>query len=121
MTQTTHEAGGIRAWRLGTSLAVTAGVLLVLLLTFTYLTYRDILNDRRNAEIENTVAIGRAMAGEVDAFLADLESVTLAITVGIGAREGAYTQPAVGPYLKRVIENSEGLRALFVTDRSGRV
>lgn len=120
-TPATHEAGGIRAWRLGTSVTVTAGVLLVLLLTFTYLTYRDIFNDRRNAEIENTVAIGRAMAGEVDAFLADLENVTLAIAVGIGAQEGAYTQPAVGPYLKRVIENYEGLRALFVTDRSGRV
>jgi anti-sigma regulatory factor (Ser/Thr protein kinase) len=61
------------------------------------------------------------MAGEVDAFLADVEGTTLAVAVGIGDQSGAYTQQSVGSYLKRVIQTYEGLRALFVTDPSGRV
>jgi len=115
------KPGLIHPWRLTTIVTVTVAVLLGVLLAFTYLTYRNVLKDRHTAEIENAVAIARAMAGEVDAFLSDLESSTLAIAVGIGGQNGPYTQRSVGPYLKRVIQNYQGLRALFVTDAGGRV
>jgi serine phosphatase RsbU (regulator of sigma subunit)/anti-sigma regulatory factor (Ser/Thr protein kinase) len=111
----------IRPWRLTTIVTVTVIVLLGVLLAFTYVTYRNVLENRRNAEIENAMAIGRAMAGELDAFLADIESTTLAMSIGIGGQSGTHSQRSVGPYLKRVIQNYEGVRAIFVTDPSGRV
>lgn len=110
-----------RQWRLGTSLLVSLALLLALLISFTYLTYRSVLAERREAEVENAAALARTVASEVDRVVRDLQTTTLAIATVLGSEGIPLEQPSVGPYFNRIVTAYGFIRALFVTDLTGRV
>lgn len=123
---TAHEVSNTsparpRPWRLGTSLTVSLAVLLMLLIAFAFLTYRNLLNERRTSEIDTSVALARTLAAEVDRFIHDLEITTLAVALVLGNEDIPIDQPTIGPYLQRIAQEYGFIRALFVTDLRGRV
>lgn len=110
-----------RPWRLTTSLTVSMAVLLVLLLAFTILTYRNLLRERRTDSIDTAVALARTLAAEVDRFVADLQTTTLAVAQVFGNEGIPLDQPSVGSYLRRIVDEYGFIRALFITDVRGQV
>ncbi len=107
-------------WALTTSLTLTVAGLFLMLMGFTYLTYRDLTTERENAEVENAVAISRTLAAQVDGFVQDIEGMTLAAALALGNEPGLSHQ-RTRPYLKAVRESNITLRALFLTDLQGKV
>lgn len=96
-------------------------VLLGLLLGFSFITYGQLVRQRRGDELANATAITETLAAQVDGFLRDIESTTLAIAQGLAIQNVPLTQRGVGPSLHNVQESYGILRALFVTDLGGRV
>lgn len=117
----TRPGNTTRQWRLGTSLLVSLALLLALLMSFTFLTYRSVLAERRDAEIENAAAMARTVAAEVDRFIHDLQTTTLAIATILGNEGIPLDQPSLGNYLGRIVQDYGFIRALFVTDLNGHV
>lgn len=107
-------------WRLTTSLSVTVAILFLAIVAFTFFAYRDLLAEREAAEVENTVAISRTIAAQIDGFVQDIEGTTLAVASALGNEPGLSHQ-RTGPYLKAVQSHFLTLRALFLTDLQGRV
>lgn len=107
-------------WRLTTSLSLTVGVLFLAIVVFTFFAYRDLTAERESAEVENTVAISRTIAAQIDGFVQDIEGTTQAIALALGNEPGLSHQ-RVGPYLKAIAGQYTTLRALFLTDPEGRV
>lgn len=110
-----------RNWRLLTSLTVTGALLLVLLVSFTFITFREVFSERREAEIDNAVSLGRTIAAEVDRFVNDLDTTTLAIAGTLGLEAVSLDQQTVGPLLQRVLQQYGFVRALFITNLQGKV
>jgi|GEM_PF-705960 len=110
-----------RDLRLGTSLLVTLGLLLVLLISFTFLTYLSVLNERREAEIDNAVALTRSIASEIDRFVTGLETTTLAVATLLGNEGIPLDQATLSSYLAGIVKEYGFLRALFIVDPSGKV
>ena len=96
-------------------------LLLVFLISFTFLTYRNVLDERRQAEIDNAVALARTMAAEVDRFIHDLQTTTFAIANVLGNEGIPLDQPTLGAYLGRVVREYGFIRALFIADLEGKV
>lgn len=96
-------------------------LLLVFLISFTFLTYRNVLDERRQAEIDNAVALARTMAAEVDRFIHDLQTTTFAIANVLGNEGIPLDQPTLGVYLGRVVREYGFIRALFIADLEGKV
>lgn len=115
------KPGSPRQWRLGTSLTFSLVVLLALLISLTFVTYRNIFSERREAEMEGAVAIARTLASEVDRVLNDLETTTLTMALFLGNETIPVDQTSVGSYMRRVLESYGFIRALFVTDLQARV
>ncbi|HEU4797671.1 MAG TPA: SpoIIE family protein phosphatase, partial [bacterium] len=110
-----------RQWRLGTSLTVSLVLLLAVVIFLTFVTYRNILSERRQAEMEGAVAIARTLGSEVDRVVNDLETTTLTLALFLGNESISLDQAGVGTYLRRVLESYGFMRALFVTDLQARV
>jgi signal transduction histidine kinase len=88
------------------------------------------LEDQRNQRAENFGTIGETIAAVVDGFARDLESFSLSTTITLGevvtsapadAPTVAFRQESFGPYFTHLKDTYGILRAIFVTDLSGRV
>jgi signal transduction histidine kinase len=110
-----------RRWRLATRVTVAVVLLLVPLLIVELFNYRQAADERRRAEIENAAVVANTVATVVDGFGRDIEGTFLAAALGIGARPGQLDQAALGPLLDRLAQQYAVMRAIFVTDLSGRV
>src|SRR5688572_25091834 len=110
-----------RRWRLATRVTAAVVLLLVPLLLVELFNYRQAADDRRRAEIENAVVVANTLATVVDGFGRDIEGTFLAAALGIGARPGQLDQAALGGFLDRIAREYPSLRAIFVTDLTGRV
>src|SRR5437870_2327597 len=108
-------------WRLSTRLTVVAVALVIPLLVLVLASYVRDSDERRNAEIDNSLFIAQNAAAAVDAFARDIETTSVALSLGIANRAGPIDAATTGPYLQRVIAQYQTLRAIFVTDTSGRV
>src|SRR5256886_934346 len=108
-------------WRLSTRLTAAMVVVLGLLLGFSFITYGQLLRQRRGDELGNATAITGTVAAQIDGFLRDIESTTLAIAQGLAIQNVPLTQRTVGTPLRNVQESYGILRALFVVDLRGRV
>jgi signal transduction histidine kinase len=106
---------------LGFRLALAAAGVLLILQVIGVLVYRRGVDERRAAELENTVALGRTAAAVAEAFAEGLERVTLAAALALGRQEGPLDQSTAGPYLRSLLTDYPQLRALFLTDLDGRV
>lgn len=111
----------LRQWRLGTSLTVSLVVLLALLIFLTFVTYRNIFSERRQAEMESAVAIARTLASEVDRVINDLETTTLAQALFLGNEAIPLDQTSLGSHLKQILDSYGFVRAIFVTDLQAKV
>ena len=126
MTATRNSGTLVRAllphhWRLSTRLTAAMVVVLGLLLGFSFITYGQLLRQRRGDELGNATAITGTVAAQIDGFLRDIESTTLAIAQGLAIQDVPLTQRTVGTPLRNVQESYGILRALFVVDLRGRV
>src|SRR5437773_723535 len=108
-------------WRLSTRLTAAMVVVLGLLLGFSFITYGQLQRQRRGDELGNATAITETVAAQIDGFLRDIESTTLAIAQGLAIQNVPLTQRTVGTPLRNVQESYGILRALFVVDLRGRV
>src|SRR5436309_1232362 len=108
-------------WRLSTRLTAAMVVVLGLLLGFSFITYGQLQRQRRGDELANATAITETVAAQIDGFLRDIESTTLAIAQGLAIQDVPLTQRTVGTPLRNVQESYGILRALFVVDLRGRV
>jgi signal transduction histidine kinase len=81
---------------------------------------RDV-DTRRDSEVDGAIVVDQTVAAVVDGFIRDLESTTLAAALALGQRDEPLSQQTVGPYIRRLSEEYSVLRALFLTDPSGRV
>src|SRR5881396_399173 len=108
-------------WRLSTRLTAAMVVVLGLLLGFSFITYGQLQRQRRGDELANATAITETVAAQIDGFLRDIESTTLAIAQGLAIQDVPLTQRTVGSPLRNVQESYGILRALFVIDLRGRV
>src|SRR5437667_256039 len=108
-------------WRLSTRLTAAMVVVLGLLLGFSFITYGQLLRQRRGDELANATAITETVAAQIDGFVRDIESSTLAIAQGLAIQNVPLTQRTVGSPLRNVQESYGILRALFVIDLRGRV
>ncbi|MBI2248185.1 MAG: SpoIIE family protein phosphatase [Armatimonadetes bacterium] len=111
----------LRRWRLSTIVALTVVVLVTLQVLLTFALERALLRERVGAELENAVTIAQISAAQLDRFLRDIESTTLAIGQALTMQTMPLEQKSVGPYLASVSKSYGILRALFITDLSGRV
>ncbi len=111
-----------RRWRLATRLTVGVVALLILLQLIVLGMYAGNAQERREAEVDNTVDLGRTLAAVVGSFTRDLESLMLVTALSVSGDQRAIDQSSYGPYLAEV-RNGYGilLRALFLTDTQGRV
>ena len=106
---------------MATRLTLGVVALLVLLQLIVLATYAGNVQERREAEVENATDVGRTLAAVVDGFTRDLEGMTSAAAFAVGSNDGALDQETLGPYLARLRDEYDILRALFVTDTAGRV
>lgn len=119
--QLTRRWRAPRRWRLSTIVALTVVVLVALQVLLTFALERALLRERLKAELENAVAIAQISAAELDRFLKDVDSTTLAIAQALTIQSMPIEQKSVGSYLASVSKSYGVLRALFITDLSGRV
>ena len=108
-----------RRWRLTTSLTLTITVLAALLVLVTVVVERALLTERLDAELDNAVSVAMIAAAEVDRFLRNIESTTLAVTQFLAVEP--FNQQTYDTYLGRVYAATGVLRSLFVTDPKGTV
>ena len=118
MTATRDSGTLVRAllphhWRLSTRLTAAMVVVLGLLLGFSFITYGQLQRQRRGDELGNATAITETVAAQIDGFLRDIESTTLAIAQGLAIQDVPLTQRTVGTPLRNVQESYGILRALF--------
>ena len=108
-----------RRWRLATSLTLTIMALAALLVLVTVLVERALITERLDAELDNAVSVGMIAAAEVDRFLRNIESTTLAVTQYLAVEP--FNERTYDTYLGRVYAATGVLRSLLVTDLDGKV
>ena len=97
-------------------LAIGAQVLLVI-----GLSYADQLAERRRLELEGLTRSARNGASVLDGFLRSLDSTTFAAAGLLARSPDAFDQATYGPYLASITQQYTELRALFITDKDGKV
>lgn len=97
-------------------LAIGAQVLLVI-----GLSYADQLAERRRLELEGLTRSARNSASVLEGFLRSLDSTTFAGAGLLARSPDAFDQATYGPYLASITQHYRELRALFITDRDGKV
>jgi signal transduction histidine kinase len=95
--------------------------LLVVLQVIVVATYRQNLEERRAVEVENAIVVGQTVAAVVEGFARDLEGLSLAAALALGAREAPLDQATAGPYLDALGAYYAVLRTIFLADIHGRV
>ena len=75
----------------------------------------------REERLGDYTTIGQSLAGTMDGFAHDLESVSAAGAGPLGASQADFSQQNMGAYLKYLRESTGTLRAVFITDPQGRV
>jgi serine phosphatase RsbU (regulator of sigma subunit)/anti-sigma regulatory factor (Ser/Thr protein kinase) len=108
-----------RRWRLSSSLTLTIVLLAALLVLVSVLVERALIAERLEAELDNAVSVGMIAAAEVDRFLRNIESTTLAVTQFLAVEP--FNQKSYDTYLGRVYAATGVLRSLLVTDLDGTV
>lgn len=111
----------VHQWGLTARVVLAQVLLLTVLLAIILIGGINRWEQRRQAEINNTAAIGTAVAGIVDAVGRDLEATTLAASLALASQPEAPSQAQNGEYLSALVKEYQFLRALFVTDTTGRV
>ncbi|MCC6628010.1 MAG: sensor histidine kinase [Chloroflexi bacterium] len=112
---------GPRRWRLATRLTVAMLALLLLLQGLGLIAASWQAQERRAAEQAQGVALAETLASFVGGYAADLEHLTLAAALALGAADQPLDQATVGPYLQALATASPVLRGLFIADLGGRV
>jgi PAS domain S-box-containing protein len=107
-------------WRLATRLTLVVVALLVLLESIVLWTALAGVQERRDAELEDTVLIGQAIAAVVDGFASDLQSTTLATAFALGSQPGPLDQASTGDHLRLIAAQYPSLRYMFLTDPQGK-
>jgi signal transduction histidine kinase len=114
-----------RPSRLRTRLAVALAALFIPLSALVILTHFETRDDQRRARVEAIEALNDTIAAVVDGFSKDLESFTLSIAITTADATRGDTsliqQQAFGPYFDHLMQSYGLLRALFITDLSGKV
>jgi signal transduction histidine kinase len=77
------------------------------------------LKDQRQARVESYALLAESLAANVDGFVRDLESLTLAASLALSDRD--LSQESAGPYLREIASSHGILRAAYITDSQGRV
>jgi hypothetical protein len=113
--------GGVGRWRLSTRITAVVLATLIPLLVTVGISYAELARQRRAAEVENAALIGQTVAAVVDGFARDIEGTTLAFALALGPSNAPLDQPTLGPLLNTLAREYPVLRAIFVTDPSGRV
>ena len=101
------------------TLVALGGLLLVQLVLL--IGYRREAEEERAAELANSVALGQTVAAVVDSFAHDLERSAFTASLALARPEITLDQPSIGAYLDALMRQYPRLRAIFVTDPSGRV
>lgn len=78
-------------------------------------------DERRESAVASSKALGESIASTVDSFARDLESLTLAASLALGANGRPISQDEYGGYIVSLAASYDVLRSLFVTDLEGRV
>jgi signal transduction histidine kinase len=113
--------GRRRTPRLATRLTIATLGLLVPLYVILLAGYGAGLRDQRTSEVANSVVLGQMAASVIDGFRRDLNGTVLATTLAFGDLARPLDQANAGAYLDALAREYPTLRALFVTDRQGRV
>jgi hypothetical protein len=108
-------------WRLATRLTLAVVALLIPLEAIVLWTAYAGIQERREAELTNSVLIGQALAAVVDGFASDLQSTTFAAAFGLGSQPGPLDQASAGDPLRLIAAQYPTIRALFLTDPTGRL
>jgi signal transduction histidine kinase len=106
---------------IATRLTLVALVVLLAIQAILVAGYQQDLEERRAAELENAIAIGQTVAAVVDSFARDLERSTFATAFALARLEGPLDQSSAGPALAAQLGQYTRLRAIFLTDPTGRV
>jgi hypothetical protein len=109
-----------RPW-LATRLILATIALLVPIYAILLLGYAASVREQRAAEVSNSVLVAQMAASVVEGFRRDLEGTLLAAGLALGDQTRPLDQATVGPYLDGLTQGQPSLRALFITDRAGRV
>ena len=108
-------------WSLFTRLAVLVAVLAIPVLLIIGLSYADQARERRASELETATRSARNGAAIVDGFLRDLENTTFAMAGVLASSSRPYDQASLGTFLASLAKAYPEVRAIFVTDPSGKV
>ena len=108
-------------WSLSTRLTVLVAVLAIPVLLIIGLSYADHSRERRASELDTATRSARNGAAIVDGFLRDLENTTFAMTGVLATSTRPYDQATLGPLLASLAKAYPEVRAIFVTDPSGKV
>ncbi len=108
-------------WSLATRVALASVALLVVLLVIVVTNFQQANDERRTAEVNNAYDTAQAVAGIVDGFASDLETAMLATALQFSDRPGPVDQSIAGANLHLLLQEYGFLRAIFVTDATGRV
>lgn len=109
-----------RRLTLAVRLGVYLAAILIALLLIALASYATELDARRAERAEASARVGRNAAAVVEAFIADIESTSVAAAEAL-AVSPSLDQATTGSYLARLLAEYAALRSIFVTDPRGRV
>lgn len=109
-----------RRWPLATRVTVYFLALLVILLLLELALYGADLERQQRERVASATRDGQNAAALVEAFVGDVESTALAMSLAI-AQQPTIDQASSGRYLAAVLLAEPQLRSIFVTDARGRV
>lgn len=108
-------------WSLMTRLTLLVGVLAIPVVLIIGLSYADQVRERRARELDTATRSARNGASIVDGFLRDLENTTFAMAGVLAGSTRSYDQANFGALLGSLAKAYPELRAIFITDPSGKV
>ena len=108
-------------WSLSTRLTMLVAVLAIPVLLIIGLSFSDQVRERRASELDTATRSARNGASIVDGFLRDLENTTFAMAGVLGSTTSPYDQASLGGFLAGLARAYPEVRAIFVTDASGKV
>jgi signal transduction histidine kinase/HAMP domain-containing protein len=108
-------------WSLMTRLTLLVAILAIPVLLIIGLSYADQVRERRASELDTATRSARNGASIVDGFLRDLENTTFAMAGVLAGSTRPYDQANFGALLGSLAKAYPELRAIFITDPSGKV
>jgi signal transduction histidine kinase len=117
-----------KQWKIRTRLAAGLGVLFLAILALVAISHFQYLNDRRDSRLEDMQRVSQTVAASLDGQSHDLESFSLSTAVTLGEARTPINpdvteavRARINIYLQHLFDTYGLLRALFITDPSGRV